>query len=153
MNTIPPYKLRPVTFIETKEQNGWKIKTYVITAKGVISIELVNKICLDLFSKLPQPAVCTNRYGVGFFTIHQGTMRNWFLLDWWEDEDILHHLLFSSPLDEPNNITAEPDKTLIACVHELRVINFESEAWVKYLQSEDLDSGITNYLKQTMNEI
>jgi hypothetical protein len=56
------------------------------------------------------------RYGVGFLIIHHGTMRNWYLLDWWEKGDIIHQKLFSSPLDKPGSISVEPDKSLIACV-------------------------------------
>ena len=95
---------------------------------------------------LPQPAVTKWRYGVGFLIIHHGTMRNWFLLDWWENEDIIHHQLFSSPLDDPESITAETDKSLIACVHELRIINFESEAWIKTVLCSGETPSFENYL-------
>ena len=87
------------------------------------------------------------RYGVGFLIIHQGTMRNWFLLDWWEYEDILFHRLFSSPLSSPDTITPEDDSSAVACVHELRVINFESEAWTKTVLSNDSEPDFDEYLK------
>ena len=74
-------------------------------------------------------------------------MRNWFILDWWGDQDILHHLLFSSPLDKPSAITAEPDKSLIACVHELRIINFESQAWIETVLCEGAEPGFDSYMK------
>jgi hypothetical protein len=73
-------------------------------------------------------------------------MRNWFLLDWWEQTDILHHQLFSSPLNDPNMITAETDKSLIACVHELRVVSFESEAWINSVLSTSPDENFEKYL-------
>jgi hypothetical protein len=88
-----------------------------------------------------------DRYGVGFLIIHQGTMRNWFLLDWWEYEDILFHRLFSSPLSSPDTITPEEDSSVAACVHELRVINFESEAWIKTVLSNDSEPDFDEYLK------
>ncbi len=78
-------------------------------------------------------------------------MRYWFLLDWWEKEDIIHHKLFSSPLDQPSAITAEADKCLIACVHELRVITFESEAWIKTALGPDDKSDFEKYLKLRFN--
>ena len=86
-----------------------------------------------------------------FLIIHQGTMRNWYLLDWWDKEDIIHHELFSSPLDKPSSISAEPDNSLIACVHELRVLTFESEAWIKTVRGWDDKPSIENYLKLRLN--
>jgi hypothetical protein len=91
--------------------------------------------------------VTNNSYGIGFLIIHQGTMRNWYLPDWWEQEDIIHHKLFSSPLDYPRAISAEPDKSLIACVHELRVVNFESETWIKTVLCDNDKSSFAKYLQ------
>ena len=73
-------------------------------------------------------------------------MRNWILLDWWEKEDIIHHKLFSSPLNRPSAVTAVADKSLIACVHELRVITFESEAWIKTVLDRDDNPDFEKYL-------
>ena len=78
-------------------------------------------------------------------------MENWYLLDWWEKEDIIHHKLFSSPLDKPSSISTELDKSLIACVHELRVITFESEAWIKTVLCQDDKPSFENYLKLHLN--
>lgn len=101
----------------------------------------------NVLPHLPQPAVTDDRYGLGFLIIHQGTLRNWYLLDWWEQEDIIHHQLFSSPLDSPRAISAEPDKSLLACVHELRVMSFESEAWIKTVLRENDKSSFEDYLQ------
>ena len=78
-------------------------------------------------------------------------MRYWFLLDWWEKEDIIHHKLFSSPLETPSAITAEADKSLIACVHELGVITFESEAWIKTVLGHDDNPDFEKYLELRFN--
>ena len=147
MQKLPAYKKRKVHFVNQASFNDWRIKVYGISVSGEpLAEELVCNAVDNLLPKLPEAAITDQRYGVGFLIIHQGTMRNWILLDWWETEDIMHHLLFSSPLDDPDSITAEPDTSLIACVHELRVVNFESEAWIKTMLNEDKKSDPDAYL-------
>lgn len=85
-------------------------------------------------------ATCCNKMALWRWVFNQPSGNHAKLVPayWWENGDIIHHQLFSSPLANPGSITAEPDKSLIACVHELRVINFDSEAWIKtVLCSED----------------
>ena len=149
---IEPYEKRSVEFLKQVSSGDWRIKVYGISAKSEsLSRELVSEGIKAVLSHLPQPAVTEQRYGVGFLIIHQGTMRNWFLLDWWENEDIMHHRLFSSTLTDPNVITSEPDKSLIACVHELRVINFESEMWIKTVLCKECEPNFDEYLKLIFN--
>jgi hypothetical protein len=153
VHKLPTYKKRKVHFINQASHNDWRIKIYGISVSGKPLVEeLVSNAVSHLLPKLPETAITDQRYGVGFLIIHQGTMRNWFLLDWWETEDIMHHLLFSSPLEESDAITAEPDTSLIACVHELRVINFESEAWIKTMLSNDKNSDIKAYMALRFSE-
>ena len=148
MHNFEPYTKRPVKFLQQVSSKGWKIKVYAISVKTEpLAKELVSNGIKAIISHLPQPALTENRYGVGFMIIHQGAMRNWFLLDWWEQEDIMHHRLFSSPLDNPDAISAESDSSLIACVHELRVIAFESEAWIKTVLSKDNKANFDDYLQ------
>ena len=48
-------------------------------------------------------------------------------------------------------ITAEADKSLIACVYELRVITLESEAWIKTVFGRDDNPDFEKYLKLRFN--
>ena len=109
MHSFEAYTQRPMAFIEQAESNGWSVKIYAISAQSLpLPAELVAG-AKQLLSQLPQPAVSPSRYGVGFLIIHQGAMRNWFILDWWGDQDILHHLLFSprwiNPARSPLSLT------------------------------------------------
>ena len=153
MHDFDPFVMRPTKFINQVNSEGWRIKIYGISTKSLpLPQEVVSEGMKSVLSHLPQPALTEQRYGVGFLIIHQGTMRNWYLLDWWEKEDIIHHKLFSSPLDEPSAISTEPDKTLIACVHELRVINFESEAWIKTVLCRDNKPSFESYLDLRLDQ-
>ncbi len=147
MTTIEPYIKRPAKFIKQVEFGDWHIKVYGISAiTKSVPDELVTKAIGKVLPHLPQPANTEDRYGAGFLIIHQGTLRNWFLLDWWEYEDILFHNLFSSPLTDPNSITPQQESSAVACVHELRVINFESEAWTKTVLGKDSESSFDEYM-------
>jgi hypothetical protein len=148
MHEFDPYLARPIRFLELATLNGWRIKIYGISTEAKpLPREVVALGTTNVLSQLPQPSLSDNRYGVGFLIIHHGTLRNWYLLDWWEKGDILHHKLFSSPLDEPSAISEEPDKSLMACVHELRVIAFESEAWIKTVLCHRDVQSVDNYLQ------
>ncbi|MBV1911145.1 MAG: hypothetical protein KUG78_17750 [Kangiellaceae bacterium] len=148
------FETRPVSFITVANRCDWRIKVYGISAKQLpLPNSLVTLGIERLLPRLPQPAINGQRYGVGFLIIHQGTLRNWFILDWWEQEDIMHHRLFSSPVDDPTNITAVPDTSLIACVHELRVISHESEAWISTVLSNKGEANYDSYLKLSFDSI
>ena len=152
MHKFGPYVVRPIKFLDQVNSKGWRIKVYGLSAKSnPLTKEAVAEGVKNVLPHLPQPALTEQRYGVGFMIIHHGTMRNWYLLDWWEKEDIIHHKLFSSPLDHPGSISAEPDKSLIACVHELRVMTFESEAWIKTVLCEDDEPSFDRYLNSRLN--
>ncbi len=147
MHNFDPYVIRPIEFIDQVNSKGLRIKVYGISAKSKpLPIEVVAAGMKSVLSHLPQPPLTEQRYGVGFMVIHHGTMRNWYLLDWWENEDIIHHKLFSSPLDKPSSVSPEPDKSLIACVHELKVVTFESEAWINTVLCKDDEPRFENYL-------
>ncbi len=148
MHSFDPYVERPTEFIDQVNSDGWRIKVYAISARSLpLPPQIVSQGVENVLLYLPQPAVTEQRYGVGFLIIHQGAMRNWYLLDWWEKEDIIHHKLFSSPLDAPGDLTPEPDKSLIACVHELKIISFESEVWKTTVLCGNKEPGFDNYLK------
>lgn len=150
MSAIEPYSARPVTFLKEVSSNGWRLKVYAIStgAEGVTD-NLVSSGLNAILPELPLPASTDDRYGVGFVIIHRGALRNWFSLDWWEYEDILFHRLFSSPLDKIENVTAE-ESAAIACVHELKIISFESEAWINTALGNDGDTGFDAYLRQRL---
>ena len=150
MNTIEPYSARPVTFLKVVSFDGWRLKVYAIsTAAECVTDALVSKGLDAILPELPLPASTDDRYGVGFVIIHRGTLRNWFSLDWWEYEDILFHKLFSSPLEDIENVTAE-ESAAIACVHELKIINFENEAWIKTALGKAGDPDFDGYLRQRL---
>ena len=150
MRTIEAYSPRPVRFLKQVSADGWRLKVYAIsTGADPVTEDLVSAGLDAVLPELPRPASNDHRYGVGFVIIHRGTLRNWFSLDWWEYEDILFHQLFSSPLDDIGQVTAERSAA-IACVHELKIINFESEAWIETALGDAGDADFAGYLEQRL---
>ena len=153
MHKFTPYSLRKVQFLGLKHVNHWSIKMYYLSANAAPPDESFVSTCIDAVSThLPNIAITQQRYGVGFCIVHRGVLRNWILLDWWEQTDILHHKLFSSPLTQSEFFSPEPDKTLIACVHELRIINFESQAWINSVLNDGLEGGLEKYLALSFSD-
>jgi hypothetical protein len=153
MDTITPYIKRPVKFIKQVEFAGWRLKIYGISAVSKpVPNELIVSIIDKIQSHLPKTINVENCYGVGFLIIHAGVLRNWFLLDWWGYEDVLFHKLFSSPLNNSNLITLENESSIIACVHELRVINFESNAWITTILNKDFKPNLDEYMNHRLDE-
>jgi len=150
------YKTRPVRFLDLAEHAGWRIKVYGIRFSEDGSEERPDPAIIKLatqamLGQLPQPAVTDSRYGVGFLIIHQGQHRNWLLLDWWGDQEILKQHLFSSPLDAPGKVTrAESD--LLACTWELAVHGFERQAWIDTVLSNPAGPDLEAYLNKRLNK-
>lgn len=150
-----PYTERPIRFLELFEQNGWRLKVYGIRlpkpgAPDKPDSAVVEHAKSTAAAALDQPAVNEHRYGVGFLIIHQGQDRNWILLDWWFDREILKQKLFSSPLDEPNKVTAVQGD-LLACTWELAVHAFEREAWISNILRRPENPDMAGYLGARLN--
>ena len=113
-----PYQCRPIRFLELVEHRGWRIKLYGIRYGGSrvepdeILVESARRQVLDA---LPLPAVTDQRYGVGFLIIHQGQHNNWFLLDWWFEQEILKQKLFYSPPSD--STTHRTSRSRPACLY------------------------------------
>ncbi|MCL6417443.1 hypothetical protein MIB92_17415 [Aestuariirhabdus sp. Z084] len=151
MHTFEPYQARRTELLTRIEHSGWRLKVYGVTTQTSGIDEALIQAGIDLIlPAMPQPSINQQRYGVGFLIIHQGSQRHWFLADWWESNDILHHLLFSSPLDAPLAISPETDTSLIACVHELKIINFESQAWIDSILSPSQKPDFDAYLQRAL---
>lgn len=138
------FEKRNVTFFKVAKHDNWNIKVYGINLDAIPP----ESSMVQLLSKLPSSALTEFRYGVGFLIIHKGIVANWFLLNWWEHEDILHQKLFSSPIEGFSNINPVKDQSILACVHELEIYSFESSAWKEHMLSQKI-ADFKGYLDAT----
>lgn len=144
--SFAPYIPRRTRFIELFELVGWKVKLYGITldpstdtSRAVSALKSVVESCL------PQPAHTSARYGAAFAIFHTARDANYFLVDWWTEENVLQHRLYRAPLDEPHAHEDFAPSGAVACVWELRVIEYERDAWVKHVLSHGENPDLASY--------
>lgn len=137
------YVTRPIRCSEVLEAEGWRLKVYEAAyARERPRPELV-KAAKDLVYRLPQPPDGDGRYGVGFLCAHDGRGGCYAFVDWWADENELHHLIYAAPADRPGELEPVGPGGLTACVWDLAIMAFEREAWLgavlKNPEGPDLD--------------
>lgn len=136
------YRSRPIRFLELVELDGWQIKLYgAASDRPAPRPELVEATKLLAGRILPRPGDGDGRYSVGFACAHDGRGGCFSFVDWWADENELHHEIHIG--DRPDTLTPAPSDALTACVWDLAIIAFEREAWLDAVlrnpQGPDLD--------------
>lgn len=97
---------------------------------GAVDQSLFDAALPLLQRRLIEAAARTNHYSVGFAAVHQGRSSNFAFINWWSDENELHHHLYTSRVESPNDFHDVTPTGLIACVWDLKLLSFEREAWV-----------------------
>ncbi|MGI8709187.1 MAG: isochorismatase [Actinomycetota bacterium] len=144
-----PYQTRPIRCLETWEQEGWRVKVYGISALAEVpAAELVDAIKDVASSKLPQPPMTSDRYGVGFLYAHQGGNGGGFAsVNWWANEnELFHHQYESAPEDLSVLRPVEETGGSSACVWDLAVMAYERQAWVDCVLKNDAGPDLESYL-------
>ena len=71
-------------------------------------------------------------------------------MDWWENEDELHHHTWFTSHDEPGTLRATAPDDFTACAWDLAVIGHERAAWVRHVlargEGPDLDAYLSDRL-------
>ncbi len=125
-----PHSLRPVRFLGLWEPDGWRLKVYSIAqGRPLARPEAVAAAKEAARKSLPAPGA--GNYGVGFLGVHDGRGAVFAFLDWWADENELHHHVWTAPGDAPTALTPAPGNNPSVCVWDLAVQWHEREAWVK----------------------
>lgn len=153
MNGIHPHTPRRIRFLELWEHEGWRMKLYGICENDDVPhreyVEMGKSIASRL---LPRESDTPDRHGLGFVVIHEATMFNQIVVDWWERSNELRHHVFKAETRHPlhfENITATGEAF---CVWELRVIGFERDAWVDTMLDNPDGMDVMAYLGRRLNE-
>ena len=145
-----PYDLRPSRSLDTWELSGWTLKVYGISASGPRPSDALVVIARDLARRtLPQPALAEHRYGVGFVGIHEGRGANFVFVDWWENDNEIHHVNYFALEGETSYTEARGG---ILCVWDLRVLEFERAAWIGTVLKNPAGPDLDAYLARRLNE-
>jgi hypothetical protein len=150
---ILPGDLILIRFLEIWEQKGWRLKVYGITYQGEYPrphlLEQAKALASD---RLPALADAPGCYGVGFLGVHDGRGTDFLYLDWWAEENELHHHLSVVSHQRPDHFEYATPTGLIACVWDLRVLSFEREAWVASVLANPHGPDLEHYLRLRLNE-
>jgi hypothetical protein len=148
-----PYRARAIRFLEEWSCEGWRLKVYGIAYTGERPrAELIEAAKLIARECLPQPAVDDGRYGVGFVGVHDGRGANFVFVDWWADENELHHHVYTSASGELEKFYYTTPTGLSACVWDLRVQSFERDAWLEEVLRRPDGAAVERYLARRLNE-
>ncbi len=111
------YRKRPIRFLELWEHDDWRLKVYGITYQGQAPrAHLVEKAKALASERLPALADTQGCYGVGFLGVHDGRRAEFLFLDWWADENELHHHVYVASHQQPDHFEYVTPLGLIACV-------------------------------------
>ena len=148
-----PYQTRPIRCLEIWQTSGWRLKVYSIAYQRALArTELIEAAKTVALPHLVQAVSESNHYGVGFLGIHDGRGANFVFLDYWADENELHHHVYVSPTAQPAQMTYITPTGLTACVWDLRVMCFERQAWLETVLANPARPDIDAYLARRLNE-
>jgi hypothetical protein len=146
------YRTRSIRSLGLWEPGGWRLKVYGIAYEGDTPREgLVEAVKRRAMEVLPAQPTGDGRYGVGFIGAHDGRAGCFGFLDWWADENELHHRAFNGPWDSPDAIAPVKSDGSIACAWDIAVIAFERQAWVDTVLANPRGPSLETYLGQRMN--
>jgi hypothetical protein len=150
--TMTPYQPRPTRFLDLWHVDDWRIKLYGIAyGRSQPRPELVaaaQRIASQHLRSLPADL---DHYLLGFLGVHDGRTSNFVFLDFWADENELHHHVFESPTDRPDQFTYVTPTGLSACVWDLHLQAFERDAWVIQVLQQSAAPDFDGYLAATLN--
>ena len=145
------YRTRPVSFLELWEIGDWKLKAYGITYAGaLLEQNLVDASRQITIERLKVSASGTNHYGVGFVGIHQAKTGNFVFVDWWANENELHHHVYVSSSAEPAKLEYGTPNGPSACTWDLFLIGHERDAWVKHVLKHSEAPDLEGYLMERL---
>jgi hypothetical protein len=146
-----PYAVRPVIALGTWQSGDWRLKEYAIAyRRETARPELIEAAEAAAARILPAPAVTPTRYGVGFLGIHDGRGDNLVFVDWWEQENELHHHVLLSPNDEPAALRPATAQEMTGCVWDLGVVAYERDSWLRHVFAADVPD-LDAYLRDQLD--
>jgi hypothetical protein len=128
LDLVEPYAARPIRPLPDLVHGRWRAKVYGIAYdRPAPRPELVDAAHEVARETLPATG---GDYGVAFMGVHDGRGHCFVFVDWWADENELHHHVFVSPAAAPAGLEERTASGLSACVWDLAVLCFERDAWV-----------------------
>ncbi|MGH9524812.1 MAG: hypothetical protein ACRD3E_19995 [Terriglobales bacterium] len=145
-----PFRARPARFLGLWEIGGWRMKAYGLHAENTRLLPELVTAARQLAGEV-LPGDAANAYGVGFVGIHCGRDSNFVFIDWWANQNELHHHVFVSSVEEPLRLARAPEG-LSSCVWDLQLMWFERNVWVDKVLNNSRGPDIEAYLKKVLDD-
>lgn len=149
---MSPYVPRAVRFLELWAAEGWRIKLYGIAHEHPLPrpelVTAARQVAKQVLQHIPGSL---DHYHMGFLGVHDGRTSNFVFLDYWATENELHHHVFVSSMEEPEQLTEVTGSGLSACVWDLKLQSFERDAWVKHVLQRNEAPDFDAYLADVLN--
>lgn len=151
MNIQGTYEPRRIAAQGIWRAGGWALKVYGIAYRTETPRHsLIEAAKATAARILPDTPVTASRYGVGFLCAHQGRTCDVAFIDWWENEDELHHHMFVAAGDA---LRPAMRADLTACSWDLALLAFERDAWVDAILKSPSGPDLERYLAVQMTEV
>ncbi len=148
---VEKHVTRAIRFQEVWETGGWRVKVYGIAyRRPAPRPELVAAAKQIAAQVLPRRADAESRYGVGFLGAHDARGGCYVFVDWWADENELHHHPFLGP--SPAELRPARPEESIACLWDLAVVAFEQRAWLDAVLTNSHGPDLERYLAAQLSD-
>jgi hypothetical protein len=147
------FRERTVRPIDLWAVGPFRLKVYEISYSGLpLSSQLRTAAKAVVEARIRESAEKTNHYGVGFVGVHEGKTGSFVFVDWWADENELHHHVYVASLAEPTSLAYSTPTGLTACVWDLALIGHERDAWVRHVLARPSAPDLEGYLADLCDE-
>ena len=148
---MQPYAPRAFRLLQLLQIGGWRMKLYGIAWRSELPrpdlVDAAKRIAVDVLSK-----ESANNYKVGFIGAHDGRDASFVFVDFWGNENELFHRVFLSRSNDPQQLSPATPADSSVCVWDLRLQNFEREAWIKHVLRKPEAPDFDGYLSERLNE-
>jgi hypothetical protein len=149
---VEPYEPRPIRFLELWERGGWRLKVYSLAYELPLARpHIIETSKAVLWDHLERVSTDKTHYHIGFIGINDGRGAIFSFVDFWADENELHHHVFIAPKDDVAQLAYATPTGLIACVWDMALIAFERQAWVNTVLNNPSGPDIEAYLSTRMS--
>lgn len=148
---MQPYAARSFRFIELFSAGDWRMKLYGIASGRELPrpelVAVAKRIAAEQLARENSP-----NYKVGFVGVHDGRGASFVFIDFWGNENELFHRVFLSRDTDPAKLTPAAPADSSVCVWDLRLQNFEREAWIRHVLQNADAPDFAAYLAERLNE-
>lgn len=151
MKPSEAYAARKINFVGVFEKKDWQLKTYNILQKDrKADHELIKFAQQFAVNILPQPATTSNRYGLGFVSVHQGKTYDFVAIGYWVYDTELKLTTYLRGSSTSKELQAVVGDEISHDIWDIKLMSFEAESWAKHMLKNSKPEA-DNYLADALN--